>query len=145
MTWIIGNLINFITRFSVPYFVMFSGAFVLRTEKTSDYKAFYRKSFLKIVVPFLMIWVLWAIIYAAKALLAGEFVSFFESIFRGIYCNLWFMPMLIGLYIVAPLIAKMKRFSLKDRQIANSVGVIFWFGLLYPNPHRNMRFLTQLV
>lgn len=42
------SLINIITRFSVPCFVMLSGAFILNNEKNADYKHFYAKSFYKI-------------------------------------------------------------------------------------------------
>lgn len=44
----ICSLINIITRFSVPCFVMLSGAFILNNEKNADYKHFYAKSFYKI-------------------------------------------------------------------------------------------------
>lgn len=120
ITWIIENLINFITRFSVPCFVMLSGAFVLHNKKTSDYKSFYRKSFFKIGVPFLVMCIAWIIVYGIKALLTGDIIHFLEVIIRVAYVNLWFMPMLIGLYFIAPLIVKLKG----EKQIPLIIGMV---------------------
>ena len=50
----ICSLINIITRFSVPCFVMLSGAFILNNEKNADYKHFYAKSFYKIGIPLII-------------------------------------------------------------------------------------------
>lgn len=100
ITWIIENLINFITRFSVPCFVMLSGAFVLHNKKTSDYKSFYRKSFFRIGVPFLVMCFAWFIVYGIEALFIGDIIHFLEVIIRVTYGNLWFMPMLIALYLM---------------------------------------------
>lgn len=52
---LIENFINIITRFSVPCFVMISGAFLLHNEKNMDYKKFYSKTFYKTVIPFIII------------------------------------------------------------------------------------------
>ena len=48
----IGSAINIVTRFSVPCFVMLSGAFLLSNPKNKDYKTFYKKTFSKIFLPF---------------------------------------------------------------------------------------------
>lgn len=109
LTWIIENFLNFLTRFSVPCFIMLSGAFILHSEKTMDYKTFYRKSFYKIGVPFLVIYLLWILLYGAKVLLTGEGgINYLGNIFKGTYGNLWFVPMLLGLYLISPLIVKLK-------------------------------------
>lgn len=39
------SFINVITRFSVPCFVMMSGAFILSNRDNAEYKKFYAKSF----------------------------------------------------------------------------------------------------
>ena len=122
--WIIENVINFVTRFSVPCFVMLSGAFVLQSKKYLDIKKFYIKSFFKICVPFLVIYILWMLIYAVKALFTGDIVSFFGTFLKGTYGNLWFVPMLIGLYLISPLIVKLK--GEKVIPLSVGVGLLVW-------------------
>ena len=49
---IIQSAINILTRFSVPCFVMLSGAFILSQPKNIDYFSFYKKVFCNTVFPF---------------------------------------------------------------------------------------------
>lgn len=99
---------------------MISGAFVLHSKDTADYKTFYLKSWFKIVVPFLEVYGLWMIVYGVKALFVGDVYNYIGTIFKGTYGNLWFMPMLIGLYFISPLIVKLKG----DKQIPPIIGII---------------------
>lgn len=108
------------TRFSVPCFIMLSGAFVLHNEKTADYKYFFKKSFVKIVIPFLLVYGMWCIAYGVKALFMHDVSHYIAMLFKGTYGNLWFMPMLIGIYCVSPLIVRLK----EDKQIPPIIGIV---------------------
>lgn len=68
----IYSLINIITRFSVPCFVMLSGAFILSNERNADYKHFYAKSFCKIGIPLVIILILSFLIAEMKAIIGGR-------------------------------------------------------------------------
>lgn len=103
---------------------MLSGAFVLQSKKYLDIKKFYIKSFFKICVPFLVIYILWMLIYAVKALFTGDIVSFLGTFLKGTYGNLWFVPMLIGLYLISPLIVKLK--GEKAIPLSVGVGLLVW-------------------
>ena len=65
------SLINIITRFSVPCFVMLSGAFILSNERYADYKRFYAKSFYKIGIPLIIFSFLMLIISEVSAIMKG--------------------------------------------------------------------------
>lgn len=108
--WIVMTLFNVITRFSVPCFVMISGSFLLSNDKNADIVYFYKKSLVKIFIPAFIV-VIFAIpvfcflnrndfdriVEGLKGLITGEFYTF------------WYMYMLIGLYLLVPLVIRIKR------------------------------------
>ena len=99
------SLINIITRFSVPCFVMLSGAFILSNEKNADYKHFYAKSFYKIGIPLIVFSFLMLIISEVSAVLKGTgYIEPVLSLLKGNFNNYWFMFMLAGLYFLVPII-----------------------------------------
>lgn len=92
----ICSLINIITRFSVPCFVMLSGAFILNNEKNADYKHFYAKSFYKIGIPLIIFSFLMLIISEVSAVLKGAGLAEpVLSLLKGNFNNYWFMFMLV--------------------------------------------------
>lgn len=101
--WISANLMDGISRWSVPVFFMLSGYFVL--DKKINVPEFYKKRLPRIVLPLLF----WSIIY----ILFNTFILkkelnidiFFTTIFeKKASFHLWFIYSLIGLYLIAPFI-----------------------------------------
>ncbi|MDD3241038.1 MAG: acyltransferase [Lachnospira sp.] len=70
--YIIESLFNMVSRFSVPIFVMLSGAFLLHKESNGDAKAFYKKSCKKLLVPTLIVMAVFLLIDEISALRVGE-------------------------------------------------------------------------
>lgn len=107
--YIIESLFNMVSRFSVPIFVMLSGAFLLHKESNGDAKAFYKKSCKKLLVPTLIVMAVFLLIDEISAMQVGEgYMSSIRSILEGSFYNLWFMYMLFGLYLLTPFIVKLK-------------------------------------
>ncbi|MDD5923418.1 MAG: acyltransferase family protein [Clostridia bacterium] len=98
--------VNIITRFSVPSFVMISGAFNLHNEKNRNFKEFYCKSFYKTFLPVIVAIFLFAILSLVKG---NQIISVLYSIGIGDFYNLWFMYMLFGLYLLTPFILIVKK------------------------------------
>ena len=124
----VESAINIVTRFSVPCFVMLSGAFLLSNPKNKDYKTFYKKSFTKIFLPFIAVSVLlfpFAEINQLK--MGGSLLAPIINIVTGNgYYNLWFMFMLFGLYIFVPIIIRVKEsVSNKSYCIAAVIWLVF--------------------
>lgn len=118
-------ILNYITRFSVPCFVMLSGAFVLSSNKTADIRNFYNKSFRKIVIPFLVAYIFWCIVRGIGLITsAGSLKDYLKCLAEVGYGNLWFMPMIIGIYLFAPFIVRVKN----NNKIPIYVGgiLVFW-------------------
>ncbi|WP_026260341.1 acyltransferase [Segetibacter koreensis] len=97
---------NSLFRSCVPLFVMISGFFLFPVK---DVNTFYRKRLSRVVIPF----VIWCILYAFYQFFLGQvnLETAFTNILR-IPVNfgtdighLWYVYMLIGLYLFAPVIS----------------------------------------
>ena len=102
--WMIRNVYDSCVRWCVPVFVMISGALFLDTKRELNVKRLYTKNIVRILYTF----ILWSIIYAlANAFLNTKEnmkISYIASdIFAGRF-HLWFLKMLLGLYIVTPIL-----------------------------------------
>lgn len=114
-------------RWCVPMFVMLSGAFLLDPKKTVRL----RDIFLKYILRVLVALVVWGIFYA---LLDCGFTGGWPSAWQGIKnalhqviwadtrYHLWFLYLMIGLYLVTPILRAFVRGA--------SRGTLHWFLLL---------------
>jgi surface polysaccharide O-acyltransferase-like enzyme len=104
INWNIYNIIDSLSRFAVPFFVMLSGALLL--NRTITLIDFLKKRFLRILIPFLF----WSVVYSVYHYLSKEqqesnyIVFFFSSIIDGASYHLWYIYMLIGLYLAIPVL-----------------------------------------
>lgn len=103
-------LYNTISRFSVPCFVMLSGAFILDDEKNANYRRFYTRSFLKLGVPTILFSVLY-FLYQLTFCFVGNYVSLRNAVnlvwtsLAGLpMYHMWYMYMLTGVYALAPIV-----------------------------------------
>ena len=107
--YVAESLINIITRFSVPAFVLLSGAFVLQNPKNKDFKYFYKKTGYKILLPFLGVVILGLYISEMNVVIAHKsLIGPIKGALAGSFFNLWYMYMLLGLYICVPVIIRIK-------------------------------------
>lgn len=116
-----STLWNVLSRFAVPCFVMLSGAFILANDKIADFSFFYKKSFRKFFLPLLLFSFLYYL-YSNILIVGGHFLIqkpdvlswgvFFEPLLnwlKGVpFYHLWYMYMLVGLYLFAPLLILLK-------------------------------------
>ncbi len=106
-SWIILNTFNALTRASVPIFVMISGALFL--SKDNSIKKLWLKNILRLAIVFIV----WDIVYAFSNCFINEVFTrrSIKDIIKYILKNtvhykyhLWFVPMLIGVYAVIPVL-----------------------------------------
>lgn len=108
--WWTGNIFDSMVRFSVPLFLMISGATLL--SKSYDLKTFYKKRFLRVFVPFLF----WMLVYwvfrwctlptSIRPVGFDNVINWGIAIFlkEGISKHLWYVYMLVVLYFFTPFI-----------------------------------------
>jgi surface polysaccharide O-acyltransferase-like enzyme len=104
--WLTANFFEAISRPSVPLFVMISGALLLSAKRELTLKEFLTKRTSKIFIPL----VAWSLIFYAYKVYNGTFETFnpkqfvYLFITQGISVPYWFMYMILGLYLTAPII-----------------------------------------
>lgn len=112
--WHVSNFYECLTRWSVPVFVMISGMFFLNPQKEITFSKLYRKNILRLVIAL----VFWGILYRTIgvvqfaidsdvtffAVIAKMVSEYSKLLFGPVWYHLWFLYMIIGLYILVPLI-----------------------------------------
>lgn len=105
-SWMVTNAWDAVSRFGVPVFVMLSGALFLSPEKKLNLKRLWKHNILRLLI----IWVIWNCFYgvAGYFLKRPDFFSVKELVrcmINGHY-HLWFLPMIICIYALLPILKK---------------------------------------
>lgn len=102
--WAVANVFDSLTRWCVPLFVMISGALMLSQPQT-DIITFFKKRASKVLIPFFV----WSIFYLFfriyilhEQLTTASTIT--DILVNGTYAHLWFFYMIIGLYLVTPIL-----------------------------------------
>jgi surface polysaccharide O-acyltransferase-like enzyme len=86
---------------------MLSGALIL-PNKVTDFKAFYKKRFYRIVGPYLIAVLFFVVAHNYNSGMLNIFRLFLRSLFTGeAYNTFWFVYAILGLYIISPFLTKM--------------------------------------
>ena len=104
--WRVFNVYDGLTRWCVPVFVMLSGMFLLDPKKSLSYRSLFFRQILRIVVAL----VVWSVVYGLFALflngtpltLSALMQILRELVWGKLHYHLWFLPMIVGLYLVTP-------------------------------------------
>lgn len=120
---LIASAVFFVGKLGVPLFVMLSGALLLPKYETLE--IFYKKRINKIILP----WFFWSIVYLFYKNLVGilAFSSISNTLKEFIIVMLsdfWFMPMIVGIYVVTPYLRKVVRSNISLLYL-----FIFWFTI----------------
>lgn len=122
---IVVSLIDGAFRQAVPLFVMASS--YLLVPLASDTRTFFRRRFVRVLVPFLI----WSLLYALAPIITGNLDGApWRRIATILYTandnsgHLWFIYMLIGIYLVMPIISPwLKQVSRRGEE----AFLVLWF------------------
>ena len=135
-TWMANNFYFTISHFGVPLFVMVSGALLLSSTKNYDILSWYKKAFLRIILP-LFIWSVIYYIYRTPLehlSLSTFFIKFMSDKVSG---HFWFLYMIFGIYLSLPFI----RAALKDiNDKTLNILLFIWFIIYIISPMTNYFF-----
>lgn len=144
-TWLVGDFYNSLVRFAVPVFVMITGALLLhRDYEIGD---FLKKRLGRVVWPFLF----WSLIYIAYMFYnedidySGDFWITVRQVLHllkfGSSYHLWYVYMLIGLYLIIPVLSKFVR-NATEKEILYFLAV--WLLVMLIDQPYLARFKPQL-
>jgi len=133
----IGNIFDSASRFSVPIFVMLSGALLLAKEYSIG--VFLKKRLFRLVLPF----VFWSLIYIVHSLwgkvqdgatlgLYDTAKDVFIQLRDGSSLHFWYIYMIIGLYLFIPIIGKWVR-NASEKEILYFLS-IWLFTVVFSQP-----------
>lgn len=134
MNWSIMNIYDSLVRSAVPLFFMLSGAFMLKKE--TNIKKLYKK-----ILSLILVYGVWSVLYAIdyiglSQLKTINLIEFIKIVLQSKY-HLWFIPTLIGLYILNPILYAIVHFE-DGKYIKYILTIFFVFGVIFPT-------LTQFV
>ena len=106
--WAVSNFYHGINRFAVASFVMISGCLYLDQKRTWDIKRLWIRNILPIGVAYIFWQVFYAVYRIWTAGIAAQggkavLIKFMVYISKS-YFHLWYLPMLIGLLIITPML-----------------------------------------
>jgi surface polysaccharide O-acyltransferase-like enzyme len=129
--WLVADFYNALVRFAVPVFVMISGALLLHREY--ELGDFLKRRLTRVIWPFLF----WSLIYIGYSWY-NEDIAFNSDVWAntriilhqlkyGAYYHLWYVYMLIGLYLLIPVIGKFVRNATKKEIL---YFLLVWFVVM---------------
>ena len=102
-SWYVNLIINAFARTGVPIFLMISGCLMLTSDKTGNFKQFYKKSLLHILIPLLFWNVAYFVFRCAMGYADFDMKTLLSDLINaGSEYHLWYLYSLVGIYLIAP-------------------------------------------
>ena len=105
VTWWVSHVFDSMCRWAVPVFIMLSGALILDLSRPYTLCGFYKKRFVRVVIPFLF-WASFYYFWSYKSYgmnITPDFIK--KSLWQGLtYNHLYFVFIILGLYAVVPVL-----------------------------------------
>ena len=124
--WVTVDIYQSLGRIGVPLFVMLTGALLLQPSKNESISAFFKKRWARIGLPFIF----WGAIYFAydffvlhQAITTNAIV---QGILTGPYYHFWYLYMLIGLYLLTPILRIFVAHA--DNNIMKYFAILWFLG-----------------
>lgn len=114
--------ISVITRIAVALFVLISGRYVIKSLDNMSIKEFYKRRVPRLVIP-LLAWSIFYFIICLIGIKGTTIITFAKDFATGFAFNmmvihLWYLYMLLGLYLITPILYNiLKNSSLKKGMI----------------------------
>lgn len=129
--WLTNNFINSMVKcWSVPTFVVISGSLLLN-KKDLDYKIILKKYIPRIIIC-LVTWHFVYYFYSIRDFSIKGILNEVKNLLTGYtYSHLWYLYLLIGLYIVTPLLSKMLK-NLNNKELKQLLFIGFFITSFIP-------------
>ncbi len=125
--WLTADAYQSIAIVCVPLFVILSGALLLQPQKTDEpLRVFFKKRWKRIGIPLFfwgVIYFIWQFTVRDQAV-SADFI--FKGILAGPYYHFWFLYVLIGLYLLTPLLRVLVSYA--DWKIMRYFLVLWFVG-----------------
>lgn len=127
--WRIANSYDALFRFGVPIFVMISGALFLAPDRDIQIESLYKKNIFRLTIAYIF-WSIWYGLWDCRTFDRSLTLwkAYLNEMISGRY-HLWFVPMLIGLYMLLPILKTwLKAADRKQVEYFITLFLIFQIG-----------------
>ena len=133
--WATSLIVECICYFAVPLFVMISGANLMKYREKYDTKTFFRKRFMKVLIPFLF-WAVFMFIWRIYILKSLE-IHNFKELLNAFFLNkeettYYFVWSIVGIYLTMPLLSLLAKKE-NNKSLWFVVLLYFIFNAFIPN------------
>ena len=133
--WAVSNFYHGINRFAVASFVMISGCLYLDQKRTWDIKRLWIRNILPIGVAYIFWQVFYAVYRIWTAGIAAKgtkavLIKFMVYVSKS-YFHLWYLPMLIGLLIITPMLWEIVNSS-RGKQWEEYIIILYLVFMILP-------------
>ncbi len=105
--WYLAAINGSLVRWSVPIFVMISGALFLNPAKEISIRDLLTKKIPRLLMAYIFWWIIYSAIMTFSSLFFGDIIGLpFSYDFLAPHFHLWFLPMLMGVYLLIPFLRK---------------------------------------
>lgn len=105
--WMISNVFGSLSRICVPLLIMVSGTLLLPKVGQIGVWQFYQKRLARLLKP----WLFWSVIFGVINLLTGNEADSIRRLIVGtVWTGFWLLPVLLGMYLVAPFFVKGEKY-----------------------------------
>ncbi len=129
------SLVRDFRSFCVPLFIMISGGLLLRKDKSIDYSTLFSKYVRRIVLVLIIFGYPMALmeeLFTTRKLSAAMFLHGARAVLTGeIWSHMWYLYMLIGLYLVTPMLKHMLR-DMSKKDVFYALLILFVFTSVFP-------------
>jgi surface polysaccharide O-acyltransferase-like enzyme len=118
-SWVFGTVFNSFSRWSVPMFILISGALLINKKSHQNVILFYKNRIKKILIPL----VFWSVFFITFSMYITNFFSIKDIVARlfigETYYHLWYLFLIVGIYAVTPVISLVyANFTQKERIVS---------------------------
>lgn len=132
--WSVSNFFDCVGIIGVPLFFMLSGALLLDPKKHFSYRRFFFHNFVEILLSYVFVIFFYNLMYFFMDCPDHSFASFKLEVLRNTLFteghnlgHLWFIPALLGLYLITPLLRK----AFADKKVCTYFMILFiFFGII---------------
>ena len=133
--WSVSNFYHGINRFAVASFIMISGCLYLDSKRTWNLRRLWKRN----ILPIAAAYIFWQMFYAVYRIITNgmlakggkaALVKFMVYISKS-YFHLWYLPMLIGLLIITPMLWEIVN-SARGKQREEYMIVLFLVFQILP-------------
>ncbi len=133
------SVYNKLSHWAVPMFLMISGAVFLRPDKEVTIKSVFHKLIPRLAVPYFFWWFFYSMVFCVLHWASKESMG---SGWLAPYSHLWFLPMLMGVYLIIPFL---KTISASQNLMRYFLALWVIFTLLESFPYVNVIYDSMCI